>query len=345
MHSAMKALALAAVLGGAAMGASAAAATTLKIATIAPDGTVWMKTMREAAAEIERRTDGRVKLKFYPGGVMGSERAVLRKMRFGQLDGGAFSGGSLGHIYPDVNIYGLPFVFRSLEEVDYARQRLDERVKAGFREAGYVVAGIMGNGFAYLMSKRPLRTVSDLEKAKVWMPEGDEISRVTFESGGISPIALPISDVYTALQTGMVDTVANTTAGAIAFQWHTQVNYVTELPLSYVIAVLMFSERSFDRLESGDQAIVDQVISEAADKLDRATREDNRDAREALQSQGIELLEPSAEGRAHWREVAERAIDKLERQGAVSSRMRAALRGHLADFRKEATGAVTGDGD
>ncbi len=69
--------------------AGATPAATLKIATVVPEGSAWMKEMRDAASEIEQRTEGRVKLKFYPGGVMGTEKAVLRKIRVGQLQGGA----------------------------------------------------------------------------------------------------------------------------------------------------------------------------------------------------------------------------------------------------------------
>ena len=74
---------------------STASARTLKIATIVPDGSSWLVEMRKAGDEIKERTEGRVKLKFYPGGVMGSDKTVLRKVRVGQLQGGAFTSGAL----------------------------------------------------------------------------------------------------------------------------------------------------------------------------------------------------------------------------------------------------------
>jgi len=100
-------------------------AVTLKIATLAPDGTSWMKQMRKGAKEISERTDGRVKIKIYPGGVMGNTNTVLQKMRIGQLHGAAFTGSSLSQVYPDAQLYSLPMVFRSYEEVEYVRQRMD----------------------------------------------------------------------------------------------------------------------------------------------------------------------------------------------------------------------------
>jgi len=77
---------------------AAFAGTKIKIATVAPDGTTWMKVMKEMAQEVEKSTGGEVKLKFYPGGVMGDEGDVIRKMRFGQVHGGAFTGRGLGEV-------------------------------------------------------------------------------------------------------------------------------------------------------------------------------------------------------------------------------------------------------
>ena len=70
---------------------ASAQAVTIKIATLSPDGTTWMKKMRAAAKEITTQTNNRVKIKFYPGGVMGNENAILRKMRINQLQGAAVS--------------------------------------------------------------------------------------------------------------------------------------------------------------------------------------------------------------------------------------------------------------
>ena len=102
------------------LGTAPSRALDIKIATLAPDGTLWMQEMRKGAEEIARRTDGRVVFKFYPGGSMGSDRNVLRKIRAGQLHGGMLTGGALSDIYTDAQLYGLPFLFRSYEELDYA---------------------------------------------------------------------------------------------------------------------------------------------------------------------------------------------------------------------------------
>ncbi len=148
-----------------------APARTLKIATVVPEGSAWVKEMRQVGKEIEQKTQGRVRFKFYPGGVMGNDKTVLRKIRAGQLQGGAFTSGALAQIYPDIDLFGLPLVFRSYAEVDYVRARMDEALIAGLERAGFVALAITDGGFAYLMSQRPMRQVSDLSGAKVWTQE------------------------------------------------------------------------------------------------------------------------------------------------------------------------------
>src|SRR3569832_795336 len=99
------------------------AATTLKIATVAPVGTSWMQSLRIGADEIDKRTRGEVKFRFFPGGVMGNDKCVLRKIRIGQLQGGVLVSGGLAEAYPDIALYNIPFVFRNYQEGGGGRGR------------------------------------------------------------------------------------------------------------------------------------------------------------------------------------------------------------------------------
>ena len=133
-----------------------AQAAVFKIATVVPEGSQWMRELRAAGDEIAERTDDRVKIKYYGGGVMGNDKKVLRKIRNGQLQGGAFAASGLSEKYPPIALYGLPMMFESEAEVDYVRERLDPLLAQGLEEAGYVSFGFAGGGFAMLMGSRPL---------------------------------------------------------------------------------------------------------------------------------------------------------------------------------------------
>src|ERR1700750_1824441 len=149
----------------AALLATAANATTIKIATVAPDGTAWMRELRAAGESIKAKTADRVEIKFYPGGVMGDEPAVLRKMKIGQLQGGAFTGGEISAVVKDAQIYSLPFLFKTQDEVDKVRADIDPLLKKSFEQAGFEALGITSGGFAYLMSVKQIKNKDDLKAA------------------------------------------------------------------------------------------------------------------------------------------------------------------------------------
>ncbi len=309
-------------------------ARTLKIATLAPDGTSWMKEMRAGAEAVKSRTDGRVKLKFYPGGVMGNDQSMLRKIRIGQLHGAAVTGGGLVQVYRDSWIYTLPLMFMNYEEVDYVRARVDPLLMGGLEENGLVVLGISEGGFAYMMSTEPLYSVDDLKGQKVWIPEGDVISEVVFDIAGVTPVPLPLADVYTGLQTGLLNTVGSPPIASIAFQWHTKITHLTDVPLSYVAGFLVVDKKAFDRLKREDQAVVREVMGDTLKRLNKMNRADNKQAREALKSQGIEFIRPNAKEFGRWEQIADKATKRLGRDGVYSPEMYRIIQNNLSDFRR-----------
>ncbi len=299
----------------------AQAATTLKIATIAPDGTTWMKKMRAAAAKIKKETDGRVKIRYYPGGVMGNDNSVLRKIRVGQLHGGALTGGGLTAIYKDAQVYTLPFQFRSLSEVDAVRAEMDRDIIAGLKQNGFVSYGLSEGGFAYLLSNSPVKTTDDMRKLKIWIPEGDEVNALMFKALGISPIPLPVTDVMTGLQTGLIDTIASSPIGAIALQWHTRVKHLTNVPLVYLYASLVIKEKALKRLSEADRKVVSETLQATFKQLDQINRQDNEQALTALEQQGITLEQPSLEQQLAWEKHANTMLKQLAKDKVFTAEM------------------------
>jgi len=325
--------------------AGPAAAADLKIATIAPEGSTWMKDMRGAASEIAERTDGRVNIKLYGGGVMGDDKKVLRKIRIGQLHGGVFTANSMEQHYPDLNIYGLPLLFETRAEVDYVRERIDPKLEKGLEEAGFVSFGFAGGGFARFLSGTPVRSVADLEGKKVWVPEGDQISYRAMEALDLSPVTLPMTDVLTGLQTGLIDIVASPPVAVLVLQWHTKVDYLTELPLLYTLGYLAIDKRAFSRLSQADQAVVDEVMNRVYENFDRVNQADNEEALAALANTGVDFVEPAAGAIDRWREPVMAANRSLAEEGYLSPELLEEVLALLAEYRAQAAPAAQADGD
>jgi TRAP-type C4-dicarboxylate transport system substrate-binding protein len=315
----------------------------LKIATMAPEGTLWMKGIREAADEVAERTDGRVSFRFYPGGTMGSDSAVLRKIRIGQLQGGVVLAGSLSDIDPDFEIYSLPLLFRSYGEVDFVRTRMDEILMKDLEAQGLFAFGFTETGFTYLLSAAPTRTFDDLKGRKTWMMQDDPISLAIVEAAGLSPVPLPISDVLTGLQTGLIDTVAAPPVGAIALQWFTKAKYLTDLPITYVCGATVVSAEAFNRIKPDDQKIVREVLGRAIKTLDETSRDDNQEARQALIEQGVVFVHPTDETRTTWEEIAASATKRLVAERGYDPAILDMVENLVETYRSRQTPETVGD--
>lgn len=316
-----------------------AQAVRFKIATLSPEGSVWMEKMREGAQELSTRTNNRLKIKFYAGGVMGDDKAVLRKIRIGQLHGGMVVGGSLSTFYPDNQIYSLPLVFKSFEEVDYVRKHLDQRIIEGVEKGGFVTFGIAEGGFAYVMSKHIIQTVDDLRQQKVWIPDNDPMILETIKAFDVSPIPLSIADVRAGLQTGLIDTVATPPIGAIALQWHTQVKYLMDEPFLYIYGVLALDRKVFAKLSQEDQRVFREIMGRIFKEVDQLNRQDNVKAMEALRRQGIEFIKVPDESLTKWYNDAATVPRRLIEAGKLTQGMVDTLETLLTDYRAKQNNA------
>jgi TRAP-type C4-dicarboxylate transport system substrate-binding protein len=311
------------------------AAKTFKFATLAPAGTTWMNEMKAGAERVKKRTDGRVKLKFYPGGVMGNDQTVHRKIKIGQLHGGAFTPGGMAQINSNIQALGLPMLFRSWEEVEYVRRRMEPILKQEMESSGFVLLGISEGGFARILSKQPMQDLEALQNSKVWVPEGDRVGLTVFEGLGITPISLPISDVFTGLQTGLIETVPVNPTSAIAFQWHSSTAYMTDIPITFLIGLLALKKSEFDKLTAADQAVLLEEMGVVFTRLDELNRIDSEAATAALKQQGITFVMPAPGEAERWREIARSSVDDMVEEGVISQTIVEQVRGHLQTFRSQ----------
>ena len=307
---------------------------TLKFATLAPVGSTWAGLLQEWADEVAERSEGRLVFKIYPGGVQGDEPDVLKKIRFGQLHGGAFTGYGIGHIYSPARALELPFLYNGIDEIDFVRNRFMEDIEQGYRDNGYEMLGWMEVGFIYFFSKEPIRSLDDLQKRRIWHWQGDPMGKAFFDASGIAPVPLSIIDVYTSLSTGLIDTVYCPPLGAIALQWFTKTGYVTNVPMANGIGSLIVSRRFFQNLPQDLQKLLKSTGQATGAKLVIATRKDNQDSLEVLRSKGMEfVLNPEDLDQAQVNDISTRAAQSLMDSGYIPQATITSIQQWLAEYR------------
>jgi TRAP-type C4-dicarboxylate transport system substrate-binding protein len=218
----------------------------IKLSTLAPEGSSWMKEMHRLAKAVNKETG--VSFKFYPGGVSGDERDVIRKMRIGQVHAAGFTGVGLGEILPEVRVLDLPFLFQNDDQIQHVYEEMTDYFSRRFEEKGFVLLGWVPVGWIHFFSQQQIQTVADLKKAKAWMWEGDPLVEAMYRAMGIKPVPLSVTDVLLSLQTGMVDSVYASPQGALALQWFTKTRHMSGFPMGYATGGILLTKKKFDSL-------------------------------------------------------------------------------------------------
>ena len=306
----------------------------IKIATLAPQNSEWAEKFQKGSIEIQERTENRVKLKFYWGGAQGNAKKILQKIKIRQLHGGTFSPTDFQEVYPDLNIYGLPFLFKDFDEVDYVRDRVDNQLEQGFKNLGFNTYGFAGGGFAYILSNEPIREYEDLKNKKIWLPQGDLISYEAMRSLNLLPVPLPMTDVLTGLQTGLIDIVAIPPVVALALQWHTKISYITRVPVLYAMGFLAIDSKIINRINTDDEKVLNEVINRIYSEVDSNSQQDSENAYEALSKIGIQEIQFDGDEYQKLTDLLEEPTKKMANDGFYSLELFNEIKMYIDDFRK-----------
>lgn len=292
------------------------AAVTLKLATMAPEGSIWMNALTQARTDIETATGGEVKLKFYPGGIMGAEKDVLFKVKMGQLQGGGFMGYAIGKICPDAAALMFPMVFRDYAEADAALAGMRPYLEEKTRQNGYEAMGWSEVGFSYLYSVRSVQNLDELRRTKVWGLDSPMLMEL-FAKAHISAIPANITDVLTSLQTGALESVFAPPTAAVAVQWPTRIRYYNTARLTYAFGGVFLSQAGWKSIPEAHRETVRRILDESCRSLTPLVRKSDREALEYMTSLGIAAQTPTEEEDQAFLSVADAALENI--RGTVFS--------------------------
>jgi TRAP-type C4-dicarboxylate transport system substrate-binding protein len=291
---------------------SSAKMLVIKLATLAPEGSSWMETFNSINTEVREKTGKQVGFKFYPGGVLGDEKDLLRKMHIGQIHAAALTSAGLSAIFSEMDVFQIPFLFESYKEIDYVVKEMDAFFRKGFDKNNYILLGWSEGGFVRLMSTTPVATLADLRKVKVWTWEDSPMTKIIFDEANVSAIPLSVPDVLVGLQTGLVDVVYAPPTGAIALQWFTKTKYMTDVNLIYLIGAVVMKKKVFNKISPAHQKILMDICQRQMAQLKTTIRRENQEAIQVMIKHGVKIITPSPEQVAGFKQVSAQAMQRVE---------------------------------
>jgi len=313
-------------------GNAASKTRVIKLATLAPEGSAWTEIFNNLNTELKEKTNNGVRLKIYPGGVLGDEKDMIRKMYVGQIHGAVLTSAGLSTIFSEMDVFQIPFLFKTYDEVDYVLDKMDRFFKKGFEDKGYILPAWTEGGFIRLMSTKPMASLDDLRKAKVWTWEDAPMAKAIFDEAGISAIPLSLPDVQVGLQTGLVEVVYAPPSGAISLQWFTKTKYMTDVPLMYLIGGIVIKNNIFKKLSPAHRQVLLELCSKYMDQLKLVVRKENQEAIKVMSKHGVKLIRPSKEQIKEFKEVSARAMNRQIGK-SFSKRIKDEVIGYVEEYR------------
>lgn len=291
----MKKLAFALLL--AALAPSVAHAdVVIKLGTLAPNGSTWHTLLKEMGQKWEQASGGKVKLRIYPGGVLGNEGDMIKKMRIGQLQAAALTTVGLHDIDPDAQTVDVPMMVDSWHTLDYVMDRLAPKLERLIDAKGYVVLGWSEVGFVRFFSTKKYASLPQLQQAKIFCWEGDPASAEAWRMGGFHPVVMSSTDIVPSLQTGLIDTVALAPLYAYSSRMFEKAKYMLDLPWAVLTGGTVLRKDVWEKVPADLRPKLLEIAREYAKKIDVEVRRMDSEALANMVKQGLVVVRPQDPG-------------------------------------------------
>lgn len=294
MHKNLPAKTLVAVLLVFVSNVAKAEPIRLKVGTLAPEGTPWMDNLYSYLGGLESNSPVGLEFVTYPGGVMGDEPGLVRKLKLNQLQVIAVTVSGLARLVPETLALSMPFLFNSYGEVDYVVARMMPVFKKAARSHGYEILSLGDNGWVNIYSKNKLASIAELQESKVWAWNGNPMELAQMRALGISGHPIGVPDVMVGLQTGLLDTVMTSATGVVAMQWHTQLKYQYRFHIRYEPGALVASSRALKQIPQGKRAsffkVNDDMVRQWALPFRKQNRNYEAQMNELMEQHGVENI-------------------------------------------------------
>lgn len=287
----------------------------IKIGTIAPPNSIYEKTLREMGDGWKVRTKGRITSTVFAGtettedGMLFNMRPNVRKLHAAQL-----SAITLANLDDAFNVFGLPMFYESYAEADRVLEKLGPHLEARLEAKGYKALNWGYVGWIHVFSTKPVQTVADLKKLKLYTSTGDDRLARWYKNNGFTAIQLDSTAIVTSLKTSMIEAVPSPPIFAQLLTWYKSAPYMMDMGFAPLMGATVMSLDRWNMLPPDDQKVVIEEARKAGDRLRRDVPRLDQEAIDAMRARGLNVTKAD---RAEWRRLAEQLGEAMRKDGVV----------------------------
>ena len=309
---------------------NAGAAVKVKLGTLAPKDSSPHQSLKVMAETWQKAG---VSVTIYTDGVLGGENDMVRRMRIGQTQAGMLSGVGLAQIDDSVTaLQTMPMIYRTLDEVDYVREKLRAKLEQRFMDKGFVVLFWTDAGWVKFFSRKPAVLPDDLRKQKLFVWAGDSRSSDIIKAAGFQPIPLETADILPGLQTGLIDALPTPPFFALAGQFYKPAPNMLDMNWAPLAGALVMPKKVWDNIPAAKQKLLREAAEKAGNDIRIQARKEMDESIAAMQKRGLQVHKLTPEAEAAWQKVAENAYPRI-RGTLVPAELFDEVQKLLADYR------------
>ena len=283
---------------------------TIKLGTLAPDGSKWYVQLRNMGEEWKTAANGQIKFRIYPGGVVGDEVDMVRKMRIGQLHAAAMTDVGLSCIIPEINVFQLPMMFDSYEELDYVRDQMAPELEKLLEERGFVVLNWGDAGWVHIFSQKPVVYPQDLKRHNqhIFVWAGGTENFKAWKAAGFHPVEVAAPDIFISLKTGLINTFTTTPLIALSHQWFALAGNMTDIAYAPLCGATIITKKKWDKIPADLRPKLMDVARSSGKALNQEIRKLDKSAIEVMQKHGLAVHPAPPEAVDEWKRMTEKYL-------------------------------------
>ena len=285
--------------------------TVVKLATLAPEGTEWHGMLIEMGQEWKKKSKKSVNLRVYPGGVIGDERDMVRKMRIGQIHAAAITTEGLSEIVPDFSAYYVPLAFQNSEDVMSVTEALLPSLEEQLDEQGFKLLHIGELGWAYWFTSKPIKTPDDLKSMKIFTWAGDFKWERLWEKAGYNPVPLASVDILSGLQTGLINSFSTIPLYALSQQSFGIAKHMLDLKWGVLMAGIVIDNRVWGKISKKYHDDLINVTKSIQSRQKKLNANAEKESIKAMQDYGLQVHSIDENGLRIWRDEVKKMEDEL----------------------------------